>query len=82
MVYVVSETTDLNAKSLSAGDVCFQANAWLHVFQFHQIKSKASSISTRVVQWKPHSEGWLKVDFDGTFSSSNNFGGVGIIIRD
>ncbi|PRQ57252.1 putative reverse transcriptase zinc-binding domain-containing protein [Rosa chinensis] len=68
-------------KSSTVGDVCFQANAWLHDFQFHQVKKGTAQVS-RIATWKPPSAGWLKVNFDGAFSKQTHMGGVVVIIRD
>lgn len=60
----------------------FQSNAWLHDFQFYQSKHHSPSTNQRVVRWKSPSRGWLKIIWMGLFSSSESWGGIGIIIRD
>lgn len=69
-------------KAIAAGDVTFQANALLHDYQFYRSKPKVLTSRQLVVCWKKPSIGWLKINFDGAFSSTDFTGGIGIIVRD
>lgn len=66
---------------MSVGDLIFQLNAVLHDFQFYQRKPKVYDARLRSVKWKNLPIGWLKINIDGAFSSSEQLGRIGVIIR-